>query len=151
MAYSHSTKWSWRKSWLFGLSYALFRNFVEITLGHGCSPVNLQHIFRTPFPKNTSGRKKPTDQNLELFTANSIWCYLSANDSLVHRDSIKKIFQKVVQNFTGMAKFLFNKVSRMQKQKYTLSYVLNHVIYEIYRDIFFYKIPPWSYGEQRKL
>ena len=24
-------------------------------LPHGCSPVNLQHIFRTPFFKNTSG------------------------------------------------------------------------------------------------
>ena len=23
---------------------------------YGCSPVNLLHIFRTPFPKNTSGR-----------------------------------------------------------------------------------------------
>ena len=30
-------------------------NFVEITLRHGCSPVNLLHIFRTPFSKNTSG------------------------------------------------------------------------------------------------
>ena len=30
-------------------------NFIEITLTHGCSPVNLVHIFRTPFPKNTSG------------------------------------------------------------------------------------------------
>ena len=29
---------------------------VEITLQHGCSPVNLLNIFRTPFPKNTSGR-----------------------------------------------------------------------------------------------
>ena len=29
---------------------------VEITLQHGCSPVNLPHIFRTSFPKNTSGR-----------------------------------------------------------------------------------------------
>ena len=27
-----------------------------ITLQHGCSPVNLLHIFRTPFPKNFSGR-----------------------------------------------------------------------------------------------
>ena len=26
------------------------------TLRHGCSPVNLLHIFGTPFPKNTSGR-----------------------------------------------------------------------------------------------
>ena len=30
-------------------------NFIEITLQHGCSPVNLLHIFRTPFPKDTSG------------------------------------------------------------------------------------------------
>ena len=30
-------------------------NFIEIALRHGCSPVNLQHIFRTPFPKNSSG------------------------------------------------------------------------------------------------
>ena len=29
---------------------------VEITPRHGCSPVNLQHIFRTSFPKNTPGR-----------------------------------------------------------------------------------------------
>ena len=28
----------------------------EIILQHGCSPVNLLHIFKTPFPKNTSGK-----------------------------------------------------------------------------------------------
>ena len=27
--------------------------FIEITLQHECSPVNLLHIFRAPFPKNT--------------------------------------------------------------------------------------------------
>ena len=31
-------------------------NFIEITLRHGCSPVNLLHIFRTLFLKNTSGQ-----------------------------------------------------------------------------------------------
>ena len=31
------------------------RNFIEIALWHECSPVNLLHIFRIPFPKNTSG------------------------------------------------------------------------------------------------
>ena len=30
-------------------------NFIEITLRHGFSPVNLMHIFGTPFSKNTSG------------------------------------------------------------------------------------------------
>ena len=34
----------------------LLCNFIEIALRHGCSHVNLLHIFRTPFPKNTSGR-----------------------------------------------------------------------------------------------
>ena len=29
-------------------------NLIEITLRHGCSPVNLLHIFRTPFAKITS-------------------------------------------------------------------------------------------------
>ena len=28
---------------------------LQSTLRHGCSPVNLLHNFRTPFPKNTSG------------------------------------------------------------------------------------------------
>ena len=30
-------------------------NFIEIKLRHGLSPVNLLHIFRTTFSKNTSG------------------------------------------------------------------------------------------------
>ena len=38
------------------ISIKLLCNFIEIALRHGCSPVNLLHIFRTPFPKNTSGR-----------------------------------------------------------------------------------------------
>ena len=30
------------------ISIKLQSNFIEITLGHGFSPVNLLHIFRTP-------------------------------------------------------------------------------------------------------
>ena len=30
-------------------------NFFEITLRDRSSPVNLLHVFRTPFPKNTYG------------------------------------------------------------------------------------------------
>ena len=37
------------------ISIKLQSNFIEITLRHGCSSVNLLHIFRAPFPKNTSG------------------------------------------------------------------------------------------------
>ena len=36
------------------ISIKLQSSFIEIALRHGCSSVNLLHIFRTPFPKNTS-------------------------------------------------------------------------------------------------
>ena len=41
---------------LSAISIKLFCNFIEITLRHGCSPVNLLHIFRTSFAKDISGR-----------------------------------------------------------------------------------------------
>ena len=41
---------------------------IEIVLRRGCSPVNLLHIFKAPFPKNTSGRPLlylgKTDRNI---------------------------------------------------------------------------------------
>ena len=36
------------------ISIKFLCNFIEISLRHGCSPVNLLHIFRTSFPKDTS-------------------------------------------------------------------------------------------------
>ena len=42
-------------SWRSVVSVKLLRNFFEITFPHECSPANLLHIFRTYFPKNTSG------------------------------------------------------------------------------------------------
>ena len=38
------------------ISLNLLCNFIEIVLRYGCSPVNLLHIFRIPFLKNTSER-----------------------------------------------------------------------------------------------
>ena len=40
--------------WNSVISIKLLYNFIEIALRHGFSPVNLVHIFRTPFLKNTS-------------------------------------------------------------------------------------------------
>ena len=36
------------------ISIKLLGNFIEIAHRHGFSPVNLLHIFKTYFPKNTS-------------------------------------------------------------------------------------------------
>ena len=38
------------------ISIKLFCNFIEITLRHGRCPVNLLHILRTPFLKNSCGQ-----------------------------------------------------------------------------------------------
>ena len=35
--------------------HAMLCNFFEVSLRHGCSPVNLLHIFRTPFYMSTYG------------------------------------------------------------------------------------------------
>ena len=37
------------------ISIKLIFNFIEVTLCHGRSPVNLMHIFRTSFPKSSTG------------------------------------------------------------------------------------------------
>ena len=37
------------------ISIKLFYYFIEITHRDSCFPVNLLHIFRTPFTKSTSG------------------------------------------------------------------------------------------------
>ena len=53
------------------ISIKLQSNFIEIALGHGFFPVNLLHIFRISFPKNTSG-------GLLLFVLTHIsyhWCF----------------------------------------------------------------------------
>ena len=37
------------------ISLKLLCNFIEITFWHGCSPINLLHIYRTSFYKNGYG------------------------------------------------------------------------------------------------
>ena len=48
------------------ISIKLFCKFIEFALRDCCSPVNLLHVFRTPFIKNTSGW---------LFLKLHVWIY----------------------------------------------------------------------------
>ena len=48
------------------ISIKLLCNIIEITLRHGCSPLTLLNIFRTPFLKNISGRLLLLFINTEL-------------------------------------------------------------------------------------
>ena len=54
----------------------LLSNFIEIALRHGCSPVNLLHIFRTPFTKNRFGRLLLNFPNgVDTFTKYTLFFY----------------------------------------------------------------------------
>ena len=70
------------------LTLTLQSNFIEITLRHGCSPVNLLHIFRTPFLKNTSG---------PLLLKISIHLQM-VSEAAVCRCSINPVFSKIPKN-----------------------------------------------------
>ena len=49
------SKFKGKHTWGSVISIKLQSNFIEITLWHRCSPVNLMHILGTSFFKNTSG------------------------------------------------------------------------------------------------
>ena len=55
------------------ISTKLLCSFIEIALRHECS-VNLLHIFRTPFPKNTYGvQESPISWFKKLTILLSVW------------------------------------------------------------------------------
>ena len=56
-----------------GILIKLQSTFTEITLRHGCSPVKLLHISRTPFPRNVSGCLL-----LSLRSSREVWRRLQA-------------------------------------------------------------------------
>ena len=74
------------------ISIKLQSNFIEITLRHGCSPVNLLHIFRKPFPKNTS-------VGLLLKVTNMSSCFIYCYHSWYHLILRNKIFSDY--NYVG--------------------------------------------------
>ena len=47
--------WNTNVNTLFAHKQSCNATFIEIRHRHGCSPVNLLHCFKTPFPKNNSG------------------------------------------------------------------------------------------------
>ena len=76
------------------ISIKLQSNFIEIALRHGCSPVNLLHIFKILFLKNTSG---------QLLLA---WSYSKTiNFELIHSNS--SLFLIIVQLNFGCHHRLF--------------------------------------------
>ena len=68
------------------ISIKLQSNFIEMTIRHGCSPVNLLHISKTSFLKNTSRRlllefatkNKFKQETLHVLTIEMIYVMLTS-------------------------------------------------------------------------
>ena len=74
------------------ISIKLLCNFIEIALRHGCSPVNLQHIFRTPFTKDISGRLLLIFATIEpLRFSFTLWIYTNIKN-IEHQEWFKYAF-----------------------------------------------------------
>ena len=81
------------------ISINLQSNYIEIALRHGCPPVNLLHIFRTPFPRNSSGWLLLTRITIELKLLN-FW------DCLSRKKSRRDIFSYKNYDATAITIFL---------------------------------------------
>ena len=58
-------------------SIKLQSNFIEITPHHGFAPVNLLHVFRTPFPKDTSeGLLLKSTVFVIMYQCVQKWCFV---------------------------------------------------------------------------
>ena len=69
-AYMKAKHTNIQRSYVFADLMYIFSDFIEIALQHGCSPVNLLHIFITPFLKNTSQwlllKSRNTQRNIKI-------------------------------------------------------------------------------------
>ena len=102
------------------VSINLLCNFIDIALQHGCSPVNLLHIFRTPFPTNTSG-----------------WLLLA----VIRRCSVKeKMFLKILQN---LQKNIFSGVWRCSVKQGALKNFANFTGNNLCWSLFLIKLHSW--------
>ena len=85
-----------------------FNNFTEIALQHGCSPVHLLHIFRTPFPRNTSGWLLLTVHD----DLDSYPLFLPFHLKLSHHFLVPKFVFFFFYIFFVLLKFLLNELNK---------------------------------------
>ena len=95
---------------------ALLCNFVETTLRHGCSPVNLLYIFRTPFPENISG-------GLSLQIS-----YLINQKGYICLHYSKKTNSKLLNEFIFRKVDCFSTIKASETSFHILFYILSGII-----------------------
>ena len=97
-------------------------NFIEITLRHGCSPVNLLHIFRISVFKSTSGW-------LLLSWIISLYFSKTSSNSLSFLNWFCNHLELLTFFFGKYWLSSFHGSPDMQIQLFTISWILNEKIY----------------------
>ena len=72
------------------ISINLFRNVIEIAFRHGCSPVNLLYIFRTPMRAASENENQNNTKGTAEMAGNSIISEIS--DDLPTTNKVKVRF-----------------------------------------------------------
>ena len=116
-------------------------NFIEYTLRHGCSPVNLRHIFRRPFPKNTSWWLLLI--LLDFFTffvrdCGILFCYRSSRLKVFCEKGVLRNFAKFIGKHLRQSIFLIKLQASGKKE----TQVFSSEFCEIFKNTFSYSVPP---------
>ena len=104
------------------ISIKLVCNFIDFTLRHGCSPVNLMHIFRTPFCKSTSGglylllylQDVLLKQNIHLTTMSTVPQIQNKRTSTINIDHRRSDMKQHESNITLKFRNMISLQSTMQ-------------------------------------
>ena len=131
------------------ISIKLQSNFIEIALEHGCSPVNLLQIFRTPFPRNTSGWLFQFEKKITLMILGmEIDCTSNNKQATIakvthsHYIQIKKVFRGTyigiwlsigictAHKMKFSIKDFFSKCDQICRRLGTWSHLLNKLLME---------------------
>ena len=103
----------------------------EITLWHGCSPVNLLHIFRTPFTKNTSGGLL-----LYIVFIDIIWIHICLEVSYIifhiTEEGSMRQFKKLLNIFLQTFSYFFKNIFLIKITKYDILKGVNFCRYKIF-------------------
>ena len=116
-------------------------NFIEYTLRHGCSPVNLRHIFRTLF------QRTPLDGCfwilLDFFTffvrdCGILFCYRSSRLKVFCEKGVLRNFAKFIEKHLRQSIFLIKLQASGKKE----TQVFSSEFCEIFKNTFSYSVPP---------
>ena len=131
------------------ISIKLRTNFIEIALLHGCSAVNLLHIFRKPFPRHISGLLllnfhihifRFATQHWYCISDRFSWHSKSSRPNVFCKKAVQESFAESIEKHLCLSLFLI-KVQTSSLQFYlTEAPVFSGEFWEIFKNTFFVEV-----------